>query len=175
MIASDVDRIKLLVEKGADVNAPDPQGWTPLQNAARQKKDELVKVLIELGADPNRADNAGMTPLDRRHHARSRAVRARRCSRTAPTSSSLGLGAIRPLALAIAESKYEAAKALMEAGADVSVASGHEGLTPLMIVAAQTGPAEGAHVPAGQHAADRHRQGAASSARPTSTRSRMTA
>jgi ankyrin repeat protein len=50
----------------------------------------------------------------------------------------------RPLALAIAESKYEAAKALMEGGADVSGASGADGLTPLMIIAAQTSPAEGA-------------------------------
>ena len=49
----------------------------------------------------------------------------------------------RPLALALAEQKYESAKALMDGGADVSVASGNQGLTPLMIVAAQTGPAEG--------------------------------
>jgi quinoprotein dehydrogenase-associated probable ABC transporter substrate-binding protein len=143
VIASDMDRIKLLVEKGADVNAPDPQGWTPLQNAARQKKDGLIKELIKLGADPNRADDSGMTPLVaalmRDHVASVKAL----VENGADIEKS-GPKGYRPLALAIAESRYEAAKALMEGGADVSVASGHEGLTPLMIVAAQTGPAEGA-------------------------------
>ena len=99
--------------------------------------------LIELGADPNRADNSGMTPLVAavmRDHVPS--VRA--LLENGADIEQLGPQGYRPLALAIAESKYEAAKALMEGGADVSVASGHEGLTPLMIVAAQTGPAEGA-------------------------------
>ena len=143
VIASDIDRIKLLVEKGADVNAPDPQGWTPLQNAARQKKDGLIKVLVGLGADPNRSDGAGMTPLmaaiTRDHVPTVKALLENGADIEQP-----GIGDYRPLALAIAEARYEAAKALMDAQPDVSVASGNEGLTPLMIVAAQTGPAEGA-------------------------------
>ena len=61
IIANDADRIKFLVDKGADVNKPDPQGWMPLQNAARQRKDAMVKLLIELGADPDAADKDGMT------------------------------------------------------------------------------------------------------------------
>src|SRR5690606_31052811 len=61
--ASDPERIKFLVEKGADVNKPDPQGWTPLQNAARQRKDGIIKLLVELGADPNLPASDGMTPL----------------------------------------------------------------------------------------------------------------
>ena len=35
VIADDFDRVKFLVSKGADVNKPDNQGWTPLQSAAR--------------------------------------------------------------------------------------------------------------------------------------------
>jgi quinoprotein dehydrogenase-associated probable ABC transporter substrate-binding protein len=143
IIASDAERVKFLVEKGADVNKPDPQGWTPLQNAARQRKDSMVKLLIELGANPNQADHSGMTPLDaaimRDHVASVQALLAGGADIEQP-----GLGGFRPLALAIEESKYESAKALMEGGADVSVASGEGSLTPLMIVAAQTGPAEGA-------------------------------
>jgi ankyrin repeat protein len=50
----------------------------------------------------------------------------------------------RPLPLAIAEDKYESAKALMEAGAKVDEPSGDDGLTPLMIAAGQTSAAEGA-------------------------------
>jgi ankyrin repeat protein len=142
IIANDSERVKFLVEKGADVNAPDLQGWTPLQNAARQRKDEMIKTLIELGADPNRPAADGMTPLiaaAMRDHVPSIKMLVEKGADVEQP----GPQGYRPLALAIAESKYEAAKALMENGADVSGASGTDGLTPLMLVAAQTGPAEG--------------------------------
>jgi quinoprotein dehydrogenase-associated probable ABC transporter substrate-binding protein len=141
--ANDIERVKFLVGKGADVNKPDLQGWLPLQNAARQRKDAVIKTLIELGADPNQAANDGSTAL----------VTAAMRDHVPSVEALLENGAdvekpgpkgFRPLALAIAESKYEAAKALIEGGADVSVASGEDGLTPLMLIAAQTGPAEGA-------------------------------
>jgi ankyrin repeat protein len=141
--ANDVDRVKFLVEKGADVNKPDPQGWTPLQNAARQRKDGMIKALIELGADVNRPDDSGMTPLiaaAMRDHVPSIKVLIEKGANIEQP----GPQGFRPLALAIAENKYESAKALMEAGADLSAASGADGLTPLMLIAAQTSPAEGA-------------------------------
>lgn len=141
--ANDAERVKFLVEKGADVNQADPQGWTPLQNAARQRKDGLIKTLIDLGADPNRHDASGMTPLiaaAMRDHIPS----IKTLVENGADIEEPGPQGYRPLALAIAESKYEAAKALIDAGADVSVASGEEGLTPLMLIAAQTSPAEGA-------------------------------
>ena len=61
VIANDLDRVKFLVSKGADVNKPDNQGWTPLQSAARQRHDKMIKLLIDLGADVNarRPDAAG--------------------------------------------------------------------------------------------------------------------
>jgi ankyrin repeat protein len=42
------------------------------------------------------------------------------------------------------EQKYEAAKTLIEAGAKVDAAEGEQRLTPLMVAAAETAPAEGA-------------------------------
>ena len=141
--ANDTERVKFLAEKGADLNKPDPQGWLPLQNAARQRKDGMIATLIELGADPNHAAEDGTTPLItaamRDHVPSVKALLEKGADIEEP-----GPEGYRPLALAIAESKYEAAKALMEGGADVSVASGADGLTPLMLIAAQTGPAEGA-------------------------------
>jgi quinoprotein dehydrogenase-associated probable ABC transporter substrate-binding protein len=141
--ANDIERVKFLVEKGADVNKADPQGWTPLQNAARQRKDAMIEVLIELGADPNLADDSGTTPLVtaamRDHVPSIKALLKHGAKIEEP-----GPQGFKPLALAIAESKYEAAKAFLEAGADVNEASGADGLTPLMLIAAQTGPAEGA-------------------------------
>ncbi|MGK2921749.1 MAG: ankyrin repeat domain-containing protein, partial [Methyloceanibacter sp.] len=142
LIANDDDRIMFLVGKGADVNKPDLQGWTPLTSAARQRHDKTIDLLVELGADPNKHDGNGITPLAaalmRDHIPSIKTLIDHGADLEEP-----GQGDFRPLALALAEKKYEAAKALMEGGADVSTPSGSEGLTPLMIVAAQTGPAEG--------------------------------
>jgi hypothetical protein len=43
----------------------------------------------------------------------------------------------------LAHARYEAAKAPIDASANVNAASGNEGLTPLMIAAAETRPPEG--------------------------------
>lgn len=142
LIANDHERIKFLVSQGADVNKPDLNGWTPLTSAARQRHDKTIDLLVELGADPNKTDGNGVTPLAaalmRDHVASIETLIDHGADLEVP-----GQQNFRPLALAIADKKYEAAKALMEGGADVSISSGDEGLTPLMIVAAQTGPAEG--------------------------------
>ncbi|HUW73445.1 MAG TPA: quinoprotein dehydrogenase-associated putative ABC transporter substrate-binding protein [Methyloceanibacter sp.] len=142
LIANDHDRIMFLVGKGADVNKRDLQGWTPLTSAARQRHDKTIDLLIELGADPDKHDENGITPLAaalmRDHIPSIKRLIAHGADLEEPDQEGF-----RPLALAIAEQKYEAAKALMEGGADVSTPSGTEGLTPLMVVAAQTGPAEG--------------------------------
>lgn len=142
LIGNDFERIKYLVSKGADVNKPDRQNWTPLTSSGRQRHDKTIELLIELGADPNKVDGNGITPLAAalmRDHVPSIEVLI---EKGADVNVS-GQQGYRPLTLALAEQKYEAAKALMEGGADVSHAASGQGLTPLMIVAAQTGPAEG--------------------------------
>lgn len=143
LIGNDPERITFLVgEGGADINKPDLNGWTPLTSAARQRHDKTIDLLIELGADPNSHDRNGFTPLAaalmRDHVPSIKALIKHGAELEEP-----GQQGFRPLTLALAEQKYEAAKALMDGGADVSKPSGGDGLTPLMIVAAQTGPAEG--------------------------------
>ncbi|MGZ8400749.1 MAG: quinoprotein dehydrogenase-associated putative ABC transporter substrate-binding protein [Hyphomicrobium sp.] len=140
VIADDFDRVKFLVSKGADVNKVDGQGWTPLQSAARQRRDKMVKLLIELGADPNAGDPTPLVAALMRDHVPSvKALIELGADKEKP-----GQDIFKPLPLAIAEDKYESAKALMEAGADVNSLSGTDQLTPLMIAAGQTSPAEGA-------------------------------
>jgi len=56
--------IKLLLEKGADVNSRDRSGATPLHEATRRGYKEIVELLIENNAEINAVDNEGMTPLD---------------------------------------------------------------------------------------------------------------
>lgn len=140
VIANDFDRVKFLVSKGADVNKADSQGWTPLQSAARQRRDGMIKLLIELGADVNAGEPTPLVAALMRDHVPSIKVLLEHGA----DMEKPGQEGFRPLPLAIAEDKYEAAKALMEAGADVNTPSGDEGLTPLMVAAGQTSPAEGA-------------------------------
>ncbi len=45
--------VKLLLEKGADVNAKGEHGWTPLMEAANRGHSEAAKLLLEKGADVN--------------------------------------------------------------------------------------------------------------------------
>ena len=49
-----------------------------------------------------------------------------------------------PLALAIAEAKYEVAKVLLDGGAHIDSTAGPDALTPLMIASSQVSPGEGA-------------------------------
>lgn len=54
--------VKLLVEKGADVNAKGPQGCTALHAAIMEDNKENVKFLLDCGADPNAQDTYFGTP-----------------------------------------------------------------------------------------------------------------
>lgn len=59
----DIKIVKYLIEKGANVNASDEFGWTPLTHAASGGHTETAKLLIKEGADVNKANNSGQTPL----------------------------------------------------------------------------------------------------------------
>jgi ankyrin repeat protein len=54
--------VRLLLERGADVNARDKGHQTPLL-AVRYESSDLVRFLLEHGADPNLEDGGGKTPL----------------------------------------------------------------------------------------------------------------
>lgn len=58
------EAIKLLIDKGADINFKDKYGNTVLMNACIMNNTELVKLLLENGADINAKDKDGYTALD---------------------------------------------------------------------------------------------------------------
>ena len=70
--AADPAAVKMFIEHGADVNAFDPLGRTPLMYAAESDRAqiEIVKLLVEKGADVNARDkhkesgDSGMSVLD---------------------------------------------------------------------------------------------------------------
>ena len=53
-----------LVAAGADVNAKQRHGWTPLHGAAHSGDRELVALLLARGADPDVKHQEGKTALD---------------------------------------------------------------------------------------------------------------
>ena len=62
--SQNLDRVRYLVDLGADINKVGPQGRTALHYAARSGNREMCRVLTQAGADVNLVDDEGNTPLD---------------------------------------------------------------------------------------------------------------
>lgn len=62
--AGSVDVAKLLVSRGADIEAKNTLGWTPLIEAVNRSNLPIVQLLTNKGADVNvQTDDKGWTPL----------------------------------------------------------------------------------------------------------------
>ena len=59
-----IEAVKQHLAAGADVNADEGTGVTPLHLAAFNSHKEIVELLIAKGADLNAKDKGGKTPLD---------------------------------------------------------------------------------------------------------------
>ena len=115
--------IRFLVERGADINARDQNGRTPLHQAVGAGLHGMVGLLCQWGADPSvvgcKAVGMGNTLL---HQAtlRGDGEMIRLLLRAAPHLDvhAGGQNGLTPLCLAARANKQEAAKALLEGGAD---------------------------------------------------------
>ena len=61
----DEGKIRDLLEKGADINATDEDGWTVLIYASNNGHLEIVRLLLEKGANINVTNQYGYTSLMR--------------------------------------------------------------------------------------------------------------
>lgn len=138
VLASDIERIRFLVEKGADINNRDNQGYAVLQNAARNRDDKVVAELLALKADVNATDSDGMTAL---HHAvmRNHPETIKALAEGGAALDVKNRDGYTPLTMAIIEDQFKSAIALIEAGAPLATPVGDAKLTPLMLTAGKEG------------------------------------
>ncbi|MET0639443.1 MAG: quinoprotein dehydrogenase-associated putative ABC transporter substrate-binding protein [Hyphomicrobium sp.] len=134
VLASDIERIGFLIDKGASLNRLDVEGYAPIHIAARNENPKVIDALIARKADVDVKDRDGYTALQHAVLRNSGPAVSALASHGANLESRTPTG-VTPLALAILESKYKAAIALIKAGADVETADGDAKLTPLMLVA----------------------------------------
>ena len=130
---------KLLIERGADVNAKRGYGETALFYAARWNAPEVARLLIERGADPN-AEHLdasglwfsfdGLTPLHWAAKANSRDVAELLIDHGADIQAKEPVG-WTTLHLAADVNAIEVAELLITRGADLN-AKDSDGATPLM-------------------------------------------
>ena len=111
---------------GADVNARDQYGNTPLHYAAGNGRDKIARLLIQNGADVDARNNEGNTPL---HRAWSAEVATLLIQKGADIHASNQNGDT-PLHRAAAKGNDKIAALLIKKGADVN-ASDKNGDTPL--------------------------------------------
>lgn len=61
---NNIEVLKLLLEKGADINTANLTGFTPIHHAVENNAKESVIILIEAGADINIPNKRGIKPID---------------------------------------------------------------------------------------------------------------
>lgn len=59
---------EVLLDSGAEIEARDTNGETPLRRAVNCRQDSVVRLLLARGADPLTKDKKGCTPLDVARH-----------------------------------------------------------------------------------------------------------
>jgi hypothetical protein len=63
VVMGNADQVRSLLSEGADVNARDRIGGTPLHTAVQNRNIELIELLLDEGADIDAKNNTGQTPL----------------------------------------------------------------------------------------------------------------
>ena len=115
----DVDLVRMLVERGADVSAQDVVGLTPLHWASSRGSVDVARILVEGGADVSAQDTVGWTPLHRAS-SNGHVDVARILVEGGADVSAQARDGWTPLHRASSEGHVDVVRILVEGGADVS-------------------------------------------------------
>jgi ankyrin repeat protein len=133
--AGDRQAVKDLLKQGADVNAADPDGTTPLEWAVRSDDAETVEMLLRAGANPRAANRYGVTPLSLAAANGKAAILEMLLKAGAdPAAAAPGGGTV--LMIAARTGNPEAVRLLLGRGLDVNAREASYGETALMWAAA---------------------------------------
>ena len=120
---------EMLVQKGADPNARDGKGVTPLYAAISAKDMQLVALLLDKGADVNAKVVLGFTALHLAATKGDKGITALLLERGADVNARDDNG-ITPLHRTAADGHYDAGVLLLDKGADFKAADS-EGVLPI--------------------------------------------
>lgn len=130
ILRGQAELVAVLIEQGADVNAPGPQGTTPMEDACLKGFAEIVEMLLAKGVGANQRDRSGSTPLHQAALGGSRSVVDLLLGHGAEINArDEELGAT-PLYHAASWGRVEALETLLLHGADPALKS-KRGLTAL--------------------------------------------
>ena len=124
----------LLLDRGAQINASDNDGRTPLISAIKNQDAELVTTLLQKGSDVKQADNEGNTPLCHAANAGDPDIVKKvvgECLRHKMSVDHKNMRGLTPLLIAAQNSHLEAARVLVEKGkASVTIRDLENFMTP---------------------------------------------
>ena len=130
---NDIQAVQWLLANGAEVNAKDNYGKTPLHSAAIHNASEAAAALLANGADVNAKDNAGWTPLYAAAFRNASEAAAVLLANGADVNAKDNAG-WTPLYMVALRNASEAVAVLLANGAEVNV-KGWDGGTPLHLAA----------------------------------------
>ncbi|MDQ3039360.1 MAG: ankyrin repeat domain-containing protein, partial [Pseudomonadota bacterium] len=135
-VLPDLRLLRMLIERGVDLNATHGSSMTPLLAATRDSwhgRPEAVMTLLANGADSRAADAEGNTPLH--HAARSSDPGVAALLRDAGAQvDAVNAEGVSPLGIACAAGNWRLARFLLERGATAEPANGQ----PVLLAAAGT-------------------------------------
>src|SRR5262245_25555439 len=126
------DAVRSLLQKKADVNAPQVDGTTALHWAVRGDDLETADLLIRAGANVAAANREGVTPLQLAAINGTAPMIEKLVKGGADPNASLSKFGDTPLMLAARTGKIDSVKKLIDLGAKVDVVETWGGTTPLM-------------------------------------------
>lgn len=128
-----------LLKQRANVNAPDPEGQTPLYWAAHWGDADSVEALTRAGAKVNIASRYGLTPLWEAAQRGDTVIVGKLLKAGADVRIANPQGET-PLLVAARSGNVDTVKLLLDHGSDVNRKENWRGETPLMLAAAECHP-----------------------------------